>query len=200
MASSNISTLAAMCIEIFNSSGDSLVDNFVLSYNLYIGFCLVVCLVAAIPLLQKLCRCGGLTLSNHIDVSLSVQIPFLPNFDLLLFLAPLFLALSNAFLLLVRVNDVRARPFFYTSPLQFERASFSSKMFTAHFVVAPISTLFSSLLRMIFMFRIVLLCQKIGTILQRACLVFFFSNFQSSISMTVSVRHLPLQVKRNSTG
>jgi hypothetical protein len=50
-------------------------------------------------------------------------------------------------------------------------------MFTAHFVVAPISTLFSSLLRMIFMFRIVLLCQKIGTLLQRACLVFFCRIF-----------------------
>jgi hypothetical protein len=116
--------------------------------------------VATIPLLQRLR--GDESLRNPLDASLALHIRFLPNIDLVLFLAPLFLAISNSFLLASRVNDVQARPFFYTSSAQFAKASMSSKFFTAYFVVAPIGTLFSSLSRLTFTFRLLLLCRKIG--------------------------------------
>jgi hypothetical protein len=173
--------LAATCIEIYNSQSESLVEEYLKSYLSYIGFSLIVCFLAVIPLLQKLC--GDSSLRNPLDVSLALHIPFLPNFDLLLFLAPVVLAISNAFLLAVRVNDVQARPFFYMSPQQFAKASLSSKLFTAYFVVAPIGTLFSSLSRMTFMFRLLLLCQKIGA---KLCPYLFYMRSGATLQVDLT--------------
>jgi hypothetical protein len=162
MASKNVSSLAVTCIELYYLGREDLVGQFVLSYSLYISLCLIACLIAAISLMRR--KLLDETAKNAAaEAALLLRIPFLPHFDQLLFLAPLFLAISNLLLLLVRIHDIRARPFPYSSQAQFQLAASSSKIFAAFFAVAPVATLFSSLARMAFMFRLVLLCHKIGT-------------------------------------
>jgi hypothetical protein len=160
MTSSNISSLAAACIELYLGHDESLVNRLQLSYSVYISFSLLACLFAAPPFLRKL---RGHAQHNPAEVALSFRIPFLPSLTAFLFFAPLFLAVSNSFLLLTNVNNVRARPVPYNSQQQFETAYMASKMFTVFFALTPISSLFSSCARMLFMFRIVILCEKIGT-------------------------------------
>lgn len=163
MASSNVSSLAAACIQLYYSGREDLVGQYILSYTLYVSLCLIACLAAAISFMRrKLSSATKQQSSTAADTTLLLRIPFLPHFDQLLFLAPLFLAISNFLLLLVRINDVRARPFPYSSQAQFQLAASSSNMFASFFAVAPIATLFSSLTRMMFMFRLVLLCHKLG--------------------------------------
>ena len=161
MASSNVSSLAAACIQLYYSGREDLVGQYILSYTLYVSLCMIACLAAAISFMRrKLSNATSSTVAA--DTSLLLRIPFLPHFDQLLFLAPLFLAISNFLLLLVRINDIRARPFPYSSQAQFQLAATSSKIFASFFAVAPVATLFSSLARMMFMFRLVLLCHKLG--------------------------------------
>jgi hypothetical protein len=160
MASRSASSLAAACIELYSGS-ERLVEQFVISYTSYICVCLLACVIALV-MNKRRGNAHAKKTADATDAALSLSIPYLPSLERLLFLAPLFLATSSLFLLLVRVYDIRARPFFYTSQKQFELASFSSQMFTAFLVLIPIGTLFSSLARMVFMFRLVVLCKKIG--------------------------------------
>jgi uncharacterized membrane protein YhaH (DUF805 family) len=175
MAANSVSSLAAACIQLYSGMGSTrLVEQFVITYTSYISLCLLACLSAGAALLKR--RRGDADAKNAASAALSLHIPYVPSFEHLLFLAPLFLAISNLFLLVVRVYDIRARPFPYTSQQQFELASLSSQMFTTFLVLIPIGTLFSSLARMVFMFRLVLLCQKIGITHNFAPANLFFST------------------------
>jgi hypothetical protein len=175
MAAKNVSSLAASCIQLYSGMGsERLVEQFVITYTSYISLCMLACLSAGAAVFKR--RRGDADAKNAASATLSLHIPYIPTFEHLLFLAPLFLAISNLFLLVVRVYDIRARPFPYTSQQQFEFASFSSQMFTLFLVLIPIGTLFSSLARMVFMFRLVLLCQKIGITHNFALATLFFST------------------------
>ena len=159
MASSNASSLAAACMELYLGHDETLVDRLQLSYGLYLSFSLLACMVAAPPLLDKL---RGHPQHNPAEAVLSFRIPFLPSLTVFLFLAPLFLAVSNCFMLLTLMNNVRARPVPYSSQRQFQTASSASTMFTVFWALTPISALCASCARMLFMFRIIILCEKIG--------------------------------------
>jgi hypothetical protein len=175
MAANSVSSLAAACIQLYSGMGsERLVEQFVITYTSYLSLCVLACLSAAAAVLKK--RRGDADAKNTANAALSHHIPYIPSFEHLLFLAPLFLATGNLFLLVVRVYDIRARPFPYTSQQQFELASLSSQMFTAFLVLIPIGTLFSSFARMVFMFRLVLLCQKIGITHNFALANLFFST------------------------
>jgi hypothetical protein len=153
---SGYKSLAAACQQVYEPS-ENLVGEFVVFYSLYISLCIFACIASAPPLLQQL---RG---TSKAAQYLSLRIPCLPSFFVIQFCAPLFLAIHSVLLLIVRIYDVRARPVPYSSQRQFESAAVSSQIFTAFFVLAPISTLFSNLSRMIFSFRLVMLCDKIGT-------------------------------------